>query len=1379
MGRALLLLALWTQMSGCSDSAPRNADGAGGATLLSEADNGRLLLVGGERIDTTKEPGVAPLSAGRRRGNKPKGPMAQYYVQLEDGADAQLVSAEAGVGVFGDYVANSAFIVLTDLSGAQHLAAQPGVAWVGRRPARHKTVTNLLSLEPKQRRRAGEARKGANVLGADRLLVLLLPRAQLCLRDATLEGVDQKKLAENVEVVPCADAVEGVPGDASAAAAAWQTAFHAKGLSGAARAAGEGLVAVRVGEEDDVRAVAELLADRGEVAHLERDGSYQTLTNAANRIILDGEEDAEAAMADDRSEVHRKGLDGRGQMGGMADTGIDWDSCYFWESDGNPTFPDLGKPPPEAVDTSRRKIVAYTRYENCEVCNACPEDIPEDSQLFAASNGLIESQKDRRFLFPAQELASLSALPPRVYDSAGASVRFKLKARTEGTPSQYLAHGAGAFEVEANIQLFIVRAADLDTFDVDNEAAYATKCLNKKCSEKAPMLEETRLALPSSVNGFGIIIANRGAGATIGEFTPHIIIEGEIQFMTALKPCGDLGDDRRGHGTHVAGVMTGAAFTPESLRDQQLAAAKFDGVAPAAQLYFLDAQQNADPNCNTPGQACNRVNDLRVPTDLPGKLFTPAYDAGARVHLNSWGCEPVSGERPSSCNTYSIRSRAVDEVMYDRGDLLVVFAAGDRGLLEADSSLAEPATCKNCLTVGASEVWNEHYREAALHRDPMEDICPCEFPNFCSRSDTIGGQDVFTPEERLAALEPIFDARSCCNDTIHEFLAVKDVIINPGELYTVHFPNMSILYDDLMPYVKNKFSWDTKGSSVHYSFTAEEFGFTQVSSTIEKPEIQVMVIPRDFFIQYFEDGHAQFCDGTGPAKPGCRPNPCTSDLDGGDDTCMSMFVSGGVAQYQPLSGCASAKHGPGKQNTDKFCHKGGCLINTVGLSNEEKANDAWTEGCPRYSGGEEVQTCCNDAFLVEHCVNKPCDHAASTVEGIFRHETLRRGQIDPAAKMGYGLVVRNIGDRKIRITGNIAFHKKEYPCTLLDCCSVDPPAACCSSNYKRQFGLGNACAQCGPTEPLTDCFPNELFHQPPTSSRGPARNTYAPDAAAPQRRLKPDLVAPGTMVISANSDGAIPSTGPPEEYQVMCGKGAQATTDEKTSCFVKSAEFYSNKTATAVGGGTSVSAALVAGAALLVRQYLVDGFYPDGAANASNTRFRMPSAALLRAVLVNSAKGVTGSTLRNTYKYKPFCDPTVSKCPEWVAPPPVLDAMSLAGVPNFMQGFGRPVLRDSLYFPDSPFSLFLADSAIPVDGFMHTYTFTILGASAELPLRATLAWTDPPSAAGADSVVVNNLDLLVQLSTVQTLYEPNLGISVTRQVPLPPRSSPPATLCSA
>ncbi len=85
-------------------------------------------------------------------------------------------------------------------------------------------------------------------------------------------------------------------------------------------------------------------------------------------------------------------------------------------------------------------------------------------------------------------------------------------------------------------------------------------------------------------------------------------------------------------------------------------------------------------------------------------------------------------------------------------------------------------------------------------------------------------------------------------------------------------------------------------------------------------------------------------------------------------------------------------------------------------------------------------------------------------------------------------------------------------------------------------------------------------------------------------RIKPTITAPGSSIISADSDG------------------------------IKS----SSNSGTITMSGTSMATPTAAGAAALIRQYYTDGFYPYGEADAANAF--TPSAALVKATLINSAQ---------------------------------------------------------------------------------------------------------------------------------------------------------------
>ncbi len=221
------------------------------------------------------------------------------------------------------------------------------------------------------------------------------------------------------------------------------------------------------------------------------------------------------------------------------------------------------------------------------------------------------------------------------------------------------------------------------------------------------------------------------------------------------------------------------------------------------------------------------------------------------------------------------------------------------------------------------------------------------------------------------------------------------------------------------------------------------------------------------------------------------------------------------------------------------------------------------------------------------------------------------------------------------------------------------------------------------------------------SSPGNAKNTIQVGGAAigttgtvvgysgigPTRdgRIKPDLVGP-VDVVGADTDGSV----------------ATANCDYSTQ------------------GGTSFASPPVAGAAALVRQYFMEGWYPSGAPDSSDVLD--PSAALVKAVLVASARRVS----------------------RWDNGTQVV---IISGVPSYEQGFGFPALDDALYFPGNRSRLVVVDRDLS-RGLAQGESFELdVGVQSANPLRVALVWTDPPGTpAGITSTtpqLVNDLDLVV------------------------------------
>jgi subtilisin family serine protease len=232
---------------------------------------------------------------------------------------------------------------------------------------------------------------------------------------------------------------------------------------------------------------------------------------------------------------------------------------------------------------------------------------------------------------------------------------------------------------------------------------------------------------------------------------------GRVVGQVGLGRPGDTSDPN-GHGTHVAGSILG---------DGQASGGQLKGVAPQARLYV---QSLLDARGDLGGLPLNLAD-----------LFEDAYNAGARIHNNSWGADTGSA--------YTFNAIEVDDFVARKKDMLVIIAAGNEGT-SADPSqkllnrpfkristpgfvdwltIGSPATAKNALTVGASR---SDRTEGGYSQNKWGVGWPSRFPKVDPAiPDDICEQTVSGNPESIAA----FSSRGPCDDR-----RIKPDLVAPG-----------------------------------------------------------------------------------------------------------------------------------------------------------------------------------------------------------------------------------------------------------------------------------------------------------------------------------------------------------------------------------------------------------------------------------------------------------------------------------------------------------------------------------------------------------------------------------------------------------------------
>jgi len=257
------------------------------------------------------------------------------------------------------------------------------------------------------------------------------------------------------------------------------------------------------------------------------------------------------------------------------------------------------------------------------------------------------------------------------------------------------------------------------------------------------------------------------------------------------------------------------------------------------------------------------------------------------------------------------------------------------------------------------------------------------------------------------------------------------------------------------------------------------------------------------------------------------------------------------------------------------------------------------------------------------------------------------------------------------------------------------------------------------------------------SGRGPTPDLdYSqgnPAQWTPAGRIKPDIVAPGTQIMSSASYLTNFGISSNQGDGIFSGNQWDGIRQVNNTNIQQGGPYLARHPGNAISPvaghplsqhyaimeGTSCATGFVAGAAAIVRQ-----FYQ----NQGLTTYPNPSSAIIKATLIHGAANLGGQG-----DYDPqWTNPGTGNYNDW---------WMLSAKPSYDQGFGRLDIRKSL-FPAQPTTRIFDDHTVGITtGERHTSYYDVLDDT--VPFEITLAWTDVNSIAQPQVALLNDLDLIV------------------------------------
>lgn len=319
-----------------------------------------------------------------------------------------------------------------------------------------------------------------------------------------------------------------------------------------------------------------------------------------------------------------------------------------------------------------------------------------------------------------------AAIPeaPRTRLRAGVyTVQFFLPKQAAGARAAVRKLGFEILSDESDSGLLIVRSAETRAAGIAKEidalsrvhgvSQITERAVRRRTNDRAAAVMGAAATLGNpglKLSGEGEIIAVADTGLDTGNpANIHPDFAGRVAFIKSYPITPDYkqfisnfgvddgaGDLDSGHGTHTAGSVLGDGKSSANLTGL---VGPVRGLSYKARLVFQAIEQEMKWK-NPADLKFGRFLLSGIPADLT-TLFGDAYAKGARIHSNSWG-----GGNPGE---YDEQCRQLDEFVWKKPDLCILFAAGNDGTdrnkdgVVDFGSVTSPGTAKNCITVGACE----------------------------------------------------------------------------------------------------------------------------------------------------------------------------------------------------------------------------------------------------------------------------------------------------------------------------------------------------------------------------------------------------------------------------------------------------------------------------------------------------------------------------------------------------------------------------------------------------------------------------------------------------------------------------------------------------